>query len=199
MKLWKGFLATIFGNIIAAFVFKKESRRRIRYRFSLWGDYKNRHYVENRFSKEEKRKQTLIMTLLVKNEEILIEHNLAFHLAQGVDKIIVTDNGSTDETRSILEAYEKKGLVDIIDEPSKAYHQKAFVNRMVGKARQKYNATWIINADADEFFYSRTENLKDALPVDQIPNILFCQWRLSLPRAGQEWYKARSTGCESAA
>jgi hypothetical protein len=87
-----------------------------------------------------------------------------------------------------LDQYKNKGWIDVIDEPSMAYHQKAFVNRMVKLAREKYNAKWIINADADEFFYCKTENLKDALPVDEKPNILFCQWNLALPRAGQKWY-----------
>lgn len=127
------------------------------------------------------------MTLLVKNEEMLIRSNLDFHLAQGVDKIIVTDNGSTDSTPEILKEYTGAGLIDVIEEPSKAYHQKAYVNRMVRHAIKCYDADWIINADADEFFYSKTENLKDALPADCKPNILFCQWRLALPRAGQHW------------
>lgn len=129
----------------------------------------------------------LVMTLLVKDEELLLKNNLEFHLAQGVDKIIVTDNGSTDNTPYILKHFEDAGLIEVIHEPSRAYHQKKFVNRMVRLAIEKYNAQWIINADGDEFFYSNTENLKDALPVDGHPNILFCQWCMSLPRAGQKW------------
>lgn len=38
----------------------------------------------------------LIMTLLVKNEEELLEKNLLFHKAMGVDAFIVTDNNSAD-------------------------------------------------------------------------------------------------------
>ncbi len=187
MNLWLGLLWTFLGKFFAVFLVKKKWRRKARYTFSLWGNYRSRHYIENRFTSDEKRSQRLIMTLLIKDEEILIAANLDFHLAQGVDQIIVTDHGSTDATREILAQYEKRGLVEVIEEPSKAYDQKTFVNRMVKLAIDKYKADWIINADADEFFYAKSGNLKDAFPVDGRPNILFCDWNMALPRAGQRW------------
>lgn len=187
MHLWFGLLLTFLGNFFSIFLIKKEWRRKARYTFSLWGDFKKRNYSETRFSITEKRNQKLVMTLLVKDEEMLLAANLDFHLAQGVDFIIVTDHSSTDATPQILTEYEKRGVVEVIHEPSKAYDQKAFVNRMIQLAITKYNADWIINGDADEFFYSKSENLKDAFPIDGKPNILFCDWALSLPRAGQNW------------
>jgi hypothetical protein len=36
----------------------------------------------------------LVMTLLVRDEQDILADNLDFHLAQGVDEVIVTDNGS---------------------------------------------------------------------------------------------------------
>ncbi len=48
----------------------------------------------------------LVMTLLVRNEEEILEANLDYHLAQGVSFVIVTDHGSTDATPEILEGYE---------------------------------------------------------------------------------------------
>ena len=42
----------------------------------------------------------LVMTLLVRDEEDIVRENLDFHLAQGVDEVIVTDNGSEDAHRS---------------------------------------------------------------------------------------------------
>lgn len=187
MNLWFGLSWTFLGNFLAAFLIKKEWRKKVRYTFSLWGDYRSRQYTENRFTEAEKRQQRLIMTLLIRNEEMLIRANLEFHLAQGIDHIIVTDHGSTDSTREILAEYEKRGVVEVIEEPSPAYDQKAFVNRMVKLAIDKYHADWIINADADEFFYAKSGNLKDAFPVDGKPNILFCDWNMALPRAGQRW------------
>ncbi len=37
----------------------------------------------------------IIMTILVRNEENIIEENVLFHKAMGVDGIIITDNCST--------------------------------------------------------------------------------------------------------
>ncbi len=187
MNIWFGFLRIYIGRFLAIFLIKKEWRRKVRYTFSLWGDYKSRRHRENRFSQDEKRQQRLIMTLLVKNEETLLPAHLDFHLAQGVDHIIVTDHGSTDSTPEILSGYKKRGVVEVITETSKAYDQKFFVNRMVKLAIDKYKADWIINSDADEFYYAKSENLKDAFPVDGKPNILFCDWIMALPRAGQQW------------
>ena len=46
----------------------------------------------------------LAMTLIVRNEADIIEDNLRYHRAQGVDFFIVLDNGSTDGTLEILES-----------------------------------------------------------------------------------------------
>ncbi len=105
----------------------------------------------------------LIMTILVKDEVDVIEHNLLFHKNQEVDAFIVTDNNSTDGTREILRKYKDKGwILDLIDEPSDDYQQKEWVHRMIMKAKD-YTPDWIINSDADEFWVSRTGNLKDEI------------------------------------
>lgn len=106
----------------------------------------------------------LIMTLLVKDEEDIIETNIRFHKAMGVDGFIVTSHNSTDKTNEILEKLKQEGIVlDIIYETNPAYDQENFVHRMIKLAKRKYKADWIINADADEFYYSRDLNLKKSI------------------------------------
>ena len=104
----------------------------------------------------------LFMTLLVKNEEGMLEENLQFHKAMGVDGFIITDNNSTDSTPDIIRKYKQKGWIkEVIEEKATNYEQKDWVDRMIWKAKTIYKADWIINADADELWYASTGNLKD--------------------------------------
>ena len=90
------------------------------------------------------------MTLLVKNEEELLEKNLLFHKAMGVDAFIVTDNNSADGTYGIIEKYRRKGwVVDVIRETATGYEQKEWVDRMIWRAKTSFGADWVINADAE--------------------------------------------------
>lgn len=103
----------------------------------------------------------LIMTLVVKNEEDILEKNIRFHKAMGVDGFIVTTHNSSDKTNEILEKLQKEGLVfEIIYKNTQAHQHHIWVNDMVLLAKKKYKANWIINADADEFYYSQFLNLK---------------------------------------
>lgn len=82
------------------------------------------------------------MTLLVKNEEELLEQNLIFHKQMGVDGFIVTDNNSTDHTPDILRKYKELGWIkEIIQEPATDYRQKKWVDRMVWCAKTVFMPT----------------------------------------------------------
>lgn len=136
---------------------------------------------------------TLIMTLLVKNEEDIIEENLIFHKAMGVDGFIVTDNNSTDNTVSILKKYLDKGWIkEIIYEKDDNYMQAEWVNRMIIIAKNKYNADWIINADADEFWYCKSENIKEEVSHTKA-NILKCSMICVLPEENKKFYEWENT------
>ena len=114
--------------------------------------------------------QRLVMTMLVRNEEDIIAENIEFHRAQGVDHFIITDNLSTDSTPDILAKYAKLGWVSIIRETDDDYNQSKWVTRMAQCASgSKHDASWVINNDADEFWFASCGNLKDFFanqPID---------------------------------
>ena len=135
----------------------------------------------------------LVMTLLVKNEEEMLVENLEFHHAMGVDGFIITDNNSTDATPRIIEHYRQKGWVlDAIRETATDYDQKRWVDRMVLLARERYRADWVVNADADEFWYSPKGSLKADLAQTHA-NVLQCAIVNVLPEAGLPWTEWKRT------
>ena len=103
----------------------------------------------------------LVMTMLVRNEEDILETNLDYHFAQGVDFAIVTNHNSTDATGEILSRYEARGLVHVITDRTDAYEQSAHVTAMARMAAIEYRADWVINNDADEFWWPQIGSLKD--------------------------------------
>lgn len=110
------------------------------------------------------------MTLLVRDEEDILRANIDFHLSQGVDFIIATDNLSVDGTADILKEYEARGKLHYIYEPNDDYSQYAWVTRMARLAYTKYGAKWVINNDADEFWWPREGTLKTTFA--QIPEMV---------------------------
>lgn len=103
------------------------------------------------------------MTLLVRNEEDIIRENILYHLNRGVDRIIVTDNNSKDGTIDILKEFEKQDVLDLVFETEDDYSQWKWVTRMAKAAIDKHQADWVINSDADEFWWPAEGDLKDVL------------------------------------
>jgi hypothetical protein len=95
------------------------------------------------------KKPLLVVTMMVRNEEDILEECLQHHREQGVEHFIVTENASIDNTRKILASQTD---VTIIDEPSHTYEQGKWHSRMAEVAF-KMGAKWIVPTDADEFWY----------------------------------------------
>ena len=94
--------------------------------------------------------------------KISFARNLEYHLSQGVDFIIATDNRSVDPTTEILKWYEARGLLRYIFEGADDYNQHVWVTRMARMAYTEFGADWVINNDADEFWWPMQGSLREA-------------------------------------
>jgi Glycosyl transferase family 2 len=103
----------------------------------------------------------LVLTVSARNEEDVIEANVLYHLNQGIDFIIATENNSTDATPEILERFQAEGVLRLIREPSEDWDQFRWVTRMARLAATEHGADWVIHTDADEFWWPRVGTLKD--------------------------------------
>jgi len=113
----------------------------------------------------------LVLTLLCRNESDIISSNIDFHLARGVDFIIVTDNSSVDSTPKILERYRCHQRVLVLHESSLTHDQGAWVTRMARLAVARFSADWLIHCDADEFWWSSDISIKQSLSL--VPSDVF--------------------------
>jgi len=105
----------------------------------------------------------LVMTLFVRDEEDILEANLRYHLSQGVDHFLVTDNGSADRTPLILERFRRAGRLRLWREEGEDHPQRRCVTAMARIAALEHGADWVINADADEFWWPVAGTLKQTL------------------------------------
>lgn len=94
----------------------------------------------------------LIMTLLVKNEADIIESNIRFHAAQGVDAFLVMDNNSEDGTTDILKSLQKEFDLKLLHNTSMQYEQSKWMTGLAHQARKEMGANIVISNDADEFW-----------------------------------------------
>ena len=76
----------------------------------------------------------LVMTLLCRDEADILDANIRFHLGQGVDHIIAMNNLSRDETVDILQAYERSGVLTLINQEADTFDQDRWVTRMARMA-----------------------------------------------------------------
>jgi hypothetical protein len=102
------------------------------------------------------------MVYKVRDEADIIEDNLRFHRAQGVDFFVIVDTGSVDGTIEILERYEHAGLVRLERTIGGIHDMKSGGEESVTRMAAEMGADWIVHNDADEFWWPADGNLKQA-------------------------------------
>jgi Glycosyl transferase family 2 len=136
----------------------------------------------------------IVLTLLAWNEADVVDAHVAFHLNAGVDFILAIDNGSDDGTTEILESYARQRHLDLVRDGGDL-RQSEWVTALARRAATEFGADWVINSDADEFWWPRTGSLKDVLAaVPERFGSVRGMWRHFAPRPyGDEFFAERMT------
>jgi hypothetical protein len=107
---------------------------------------------------------TLAVTLMIRDEADILPAWLEYHVAQGVDVFVITDNGSEDGTTDLLTAFASRAdelgvTVDLRHDPVHRKQQGEVVTQMARDAAAVHDADWVVNADADEFLMPKDRSL----------------------------------------
>lgn len=130
------------------------------------------------------------MCLLVRNEEAIIEDNLAFHAKMGVDRFLIMNHLSTDGTVQAIERARSTFHLDIklCHQANPKYLQADWMTWLAREAH-RMGTDWIIMCDADEFWLPEGGNLKSTLMgVPPEFDVVRSRWHNSVPLKSMEPY-----------
>lgn len=110
----------------------------------------------------------IAMTLIVRDEADVIEQNLRFHRALGVDAFFVLDNGSADGTADILRRWSEAGIAHITTDAEATTDEifRRWQTRLTGQAIDAIDPDWLIHNDADEFWWPLEGNLRSTFEAN---------------------------------
>lgn len=135
------------------------------------------------------------MTLVVRDEAEIISDQLDYHLAAGVDFVLATDHRSEDGTREILERYEQRGVLRLFREDGEFIRQGQWQTRMARLAATEHGADWVVNSDADEFWWPLGASLAESLSLVPHEFGVVCAFMQNFVpvRDDQGWFVERMT------
>jgi hypothetical protein len=90
---------------------------------------------------------------MVRDEADVIRYTVEHLLAEGVDRVLVADNGSVDGTGDLLRDMGRDLPVTVVDDTLAAYHQSAKMTRLA-RCAASAGADWVVPFDADELWFS---------------------------------------------
>lgn len=103
----------------------------------------------------------VVLTLVVRDEADIVDQQIRYHLEAGVDFVIASDHRSADGTTDILERHQCEGHLRLIRRTEGGFFQTRWATEMARLAATEHGADWVINADADEFWFPREGSLRE--------------------------------------
>lgn len=120
---------------------------------------------------------------MIKNEMDIVEAFIRYHISF-LNGMVILDNGSTDNTSSILSSLAADGLnIYIINDDTPAYNQDILITKLFYTTLNLFNPDFIIPIDIDEFLITgnRSDVLKSLQSVLEDNTIHYLSWRTYVP------------------
>ncbi len=135
------------AEIIAGMIPHKMTRNRWRgiLRYGLGNAARLRKRIKNDHTTP---KYYLSVCAIAKNEGPYFKEWIEWHLKQGAEKFYIYDNGSTDDTRQVLEPYIQSGVVDYKYWEGRRQQLAVYDDCFETK---RFESRWIAIIDLDEF------------------------------------------------
>ncbi len=109
-----------------------------------------------------KTKHYLCAIAIFKNESHGIQEWIKHYLREGVEHFYLIDNGSTDNSSTLLNSWVKQGVITLIHDSTKWAQSKLYNKHFLKKCK---SSDWVIICDLDEYIYARNgySNIKTYL------------------------------------
>lgn len=144
---------------------------------------------KERINKSINNKLTLMM--LVRNEENKFLNKVLTHAAEYIDKAVILDDGSEDNTVQVCKDLLKNKSLDIVINESSNFSNEIVLRKQLWQKTVKTNPDWILCLDADEIFEDKIiqfiSDLMNQPAFDYYTFRLFDMWNESHYREDAYW------------
>lgn len=141
---------------------------------------KNRdRLTKYRERKRAKFRGSLAVLAIMKNEAMNIDEWISHYLQVGADRIVLIDNGSTDDTVEKAQAWVAKGKVDLISRHTRHKQLDHYWEAISRFVLGRYE--WLLIVDLDEFWFcpdGKTVPTKLAEPQYLDVDVIYANWRM---------------------
>lgn len=141
---------------------------------------KNRdRLTKRRERRRAKLRGSLAVLAIMKNEALNIDEWISHYLQLGADRIVLIDNGSTDDTFAKAQAWVDSGKVDLIARHARHRQREHYWEAISRFVLRKYE--WLLIADLDEFWFcpdTKTIPAKLAEPDFDRIDVVYANWRM---------------------